>query len=233
MQTIGMLLILLLLYGGPMKHRNAIEQWSNGLRLASDRVSLGISAAAQATSQRPSGSEATPVTSLLKGLAAERAAPELGDRLQLFGQFVGDWEIDSVWFLPDGSTVRGKGEVHFGWILKGMAIQDVWSGHIANPPPGFPKEGFGTTVRFYDPKINGWQCVWVDPVSNILQTLIARKIGDEIVLETKTREGYPEHWIYSKITPQSFEWRSVESHDGEKTWKLTQKISARRVHVGS
>jgi hypothetical protein len=29
----------------------------------------------------------------------------------------------------DGTWVKMKGEVHFGWILGGTAVQDVWMGH--------------------------------------------------------------------------------------------------------
>jgi hypothetical protein len=45
--------------------------------------------------------------------------PELREELMLFGQFVGDWEIDAQHLRPDGSTVREKGELHLGWILNG------------------------------------------------------------------------------------------------------------------
>ncbi len=165
---------------------------------------------------------------VIKGLGADGPDPELKEKLKLFGQFVGDWEIESQWFLPDGTTLHGKGEVHFGWILRGTAIQDVWIGQIEKPPPGWPRIGFGTTVRFYDPRIDAWQIVWVDPVSRIVATFVARGVGEDIVLEGRNKEGYPERWIYSEITPRSFLWRAVESRDNEKTWRLLQKISARR-----
>jgi len=148
----------------------------------------------------------------------------------LFGQFVGDWEITSEWYLPDGSMPKGRGEIHFGWILNGTAIQDVWSGRVENPPPGFPSTGFGTTIRFYDPKVDALRIVWIAPVGSVVQTFVAQQVGDEIVLEGETPDGkYPERWILSQITPQSFHWRSVESHDNGKTWLLTQKILARRI----
>ena len=60
---------------------------------------------------------------MIKGLGADGPDPEFKEKLMLFGQFVGDWEIESEWFLPDGSTPRGKGEIHFEWILNGTAIQ--------------------------------------------------------------------------------------------------------------
>ncbi len=151
----------------------------------------------------------------------------------LFGQFVGDWEIESEWYLPDGSIPKGSGEIHFGWILNGTAIQDVWSGRVDDPPPGFPSTGFGTTIRFYDPKVDALRIIWIAPVSSVVQTFVARPLGDEIVLEGRTVDGkYPERWILSEITSDSFHWRSVESHDDGRTWEVTQKIWARRAGKG-
>ena len=49
-----------------------------------------------------------------------------------------------------------KGEVHFGWILDGTAIQDVWmGGHVGSQEVTL----FGTTIRFYDPKIDAWEAL--------------------------------------------------------------------------
>ena len=167
---------------------------------------------------------------IIEGLVAEGANPELREKLMLFGQFVGDWEITSEWYLPDGSMPKGRGEIHFGWILNGTAIQDVWSGRVENPPPGFPSTGFGTTIRFYDSKVDALRIIWIAPVGSIVQTFVARPVGDEIVLEGRTVDDkYPERWILSEIAPDSFHWRSVESYDDGVTWQVTQKIWARRV----
>lgn len=172
----------------------------------------------------------TPVTApIIEGLMAEAPDAELREKLMLFGQFIGDWEIDAEYFLPDGTRPKGKGEVHLRWILSGTAIQDVWSGQIENPPPGVPRTSFGTTVRFYDPKIDAWHCIWIAPAGGFFQTFVARQVGDEIVLEGKSRQGYPERWVLSEITPRSFRWRSFESHDDQKTWQLTEEMFVRKI----
>jgi hypothetical protein len=184
------------------------------------------------TSQRIDDGRKPNNMQIIKGLGADSPDPELKEKLMLFGQFIGDWEIESQWFLPDGSTPTGKGEIHFGWILSGTAIQDVWSGRVENPPPGFPSTGFGTTIRFYDPKIKALRVVWIAPIGGIIQTFLARAVGDEIILEGMTPDGqYPERWILSEITSRSFRWRSVESRDDEKTWQVTQKIEARKINL--
>ncbi|MGA2680201.1 MAG: hypothetical protein ABSF44_00190 [Candidatus Bathyarchaeia archaeon] len=88
---------------------------------------------------------------------------------------------------------------------------------------------FGTTIRFYDPKIDAWRSTWLSPLKGLVQTFIAKKVNDEIVLELQTTESYPEKWIFSQITPQSFRWRSEETHDNGKTWLLTEEMQIRKV----
>jgi uncharacterized protein len=64
---------------------------------------------------------------VLAGLLASGPSPELAEKLQLFGQFIGDWEADWTGYQPDGIVSQeGTGEIHFAWVLSGLAIQDVW-----------------------------------------------------------------------------------------------------------
>src|SRR5689334_18055484 len=98
---------------------------------------------------------------MIKSLEADGPAPELREKLMLFGQFVGDWEIDAKYFRPDGTTVTENGELHVGWILNGRAIQDVWISHGSDPERSVAA---GTTIRFYDPAMKAWQCVWISPL---------------------------------------------------------------------
>ena len=162
----------------------------------------------------------------IKGLAADGPDRGLKKKLMLFGQFVGDWDIVEARYLQaDGTWVKMKGEVHFGWILGGTAIQDVWMGC---------REGsqkmtlFGTTIRFYDPKIDAWRSTWISPLKGLVQAFIGRKVKDEIILELQTIDGYPEKWIFSQIMTQSFRWRSEETHDDGKTWLLTEEMHIRK-----
>src|SRR5437867_1186935 len=141
---------------------------------------------------------------VIQGLISDGPDPKLREKLSLFGQFIGDWEIEAQWFQPRGTTRKGKGELHFGWILNGQAVQDVWISHKQGR-----KVAAGTTIRFYDPKLDAWHCTWISPSQGIVRTFLTRKVADEIVLEGTTKEGYPERWIFSEIRPNSFRWRAV------------------------
>lgn len=161
------------------------------------------------------------------GLGAERPWPEFKANLDLFGQFVGDWDIvEARYPQPDGTEVKRKGEIHFRWILEGRAVQDVWSTIDEKTGRVVPA---GMTVRFYDPSIDAWQSVWISPRQHVVQPFLARRVKDEIVLEGRTpRSGHPEKWVFSEIRPGSFRWRSEETHDGGKTWILTEEMQVRR-----
>jgi hypothetical protein len=156
----------------------------------------------------------------IKGLSADGPALTLKDKLMLFGQFVGDWDIvEAKYTRPDGTWVKMKGEVHFGWILGGTAIQDVWMGC----QEGSEKTVlFGTTIRFYDQKIDAWRSTWLSPLKGLVQTFIGRKINEKIVLDLQNNSGYPEKWIFSEITPKSFRLHSEETHDKGETWLTTE-----------
>lgn len=171
----------------------------------------------------------------IKGLEASGPSPELAAKLKLFGQFVGDWEFESVGTRPDGSPRRvGKGEWHFGWILEGRAIQDVWIAYAPGAKAGSPSVGQGTAIRFYDPGADAWQVVWINAARARKQFFVAQEIGTEIVLEEQFPKEWPERrrWVLSDITPRSFRWRSVVSRDEGKTWTTEQELLVRRSGQG-
>jgi hypothetical protein len=58
-------------------------------------------------------------------IAASGPFEEYSEKLMLYGQFVGSWDIDATWYAHDGTRRTGRGEWHFNWILGGRGIQDV------------------------------------------------------------------------------------------------------------
>jgi hypothetical protein len=139
----------------------------------------------------------------------------------LFGQFVGDWAIECEAFLQDGTLIEREGEIHWDWIMNGLALQDVWV------KPG-TRLG-GTTLRLFDRELGAWRSVFVHPSAGIINAFIARQAGAEIVLEKMIPIYPPERWIFSNVSSRSFDWRSIESHDQGETWVTTEHYRGRRV----
>jgi hypothetical protein len=57
----------------------------------------------------------------IRGLNSSGPNPALAEKLNVFGQFIGDWECEVVSVEPDGKRVKSQAEWHFGWILDGRA----------------------------------------------------------------------------------------------------------------
>ncbi len=164
----------------------------------------------------------------LPGLGAEGPDPELRERLHLFGQFVGDWDIERWWLGPDGSEHRNRGHVWFRWILDGRAVQDVWSAIEGDPPV---ETSVGTTIRFYDAEQDRWTSLWIAPRYSALERFDVRRAGDEIVLDLRKEAGNLERWVFSDIRPSAFRWRAEESADGGTTWRLVEEMRIRRTEA--
>jgi hypothetical protein len=168
---------------------------------------------------------------MIEALQANGPLLNLAEELQLFGQFVGGWDVQVINYEPDGSSQTIEAEWHFGWILEGRAIQDVWiapkrSLRVAEKDaPG----DYGATIRFYDAKIDAWRSTWIGPVKGKVIPFIAREIDDEIVLEGKLETGTELKWVFSEITKESFRWRSVESADGWTSELKVQEMLCRRI----
>jgi hypothetical protein len=152
----------------------------------------------------------------------------LADKLHLFGQFVGAWDLEWRGQDKDGRDMVVAGELHFGWILGGRAVQDVWRvpKNPADAPAGLG--GFyGTTIRFYDPKIDAWRSTWMNPPGRVSR-FIGRPDEDGIVLECIDTDRAPERWSFRDITPNSFRWVGEASSDGGKTWVQDEEMLATR-----
>jgi hypothetical protein len=181
----------------------------------------------------------------IQGLHALGPDPALAQKLKLFGQFVGDWECEVVSVGADGKRTKGQAEWHFGWILDGVAIQDVWIARDDVSKANAPISEWGTTVRLYDLKSDVWRVVWAGPRRGSLLAFVARQSGAEIVMEVdyvqdlprmNPPDGPPIHrgqWIFDDIKPNSFHWRSVISHDGGKTWQLQSEMFVHRVNFSA
>jgi hypothetical protein len=157
-------------------------------------------------------------------LLAAGPGPADRDTLQLFGQFVGSWDLTVTDVLPDGTTRTTAGEWHFGWLLGGRAVGDVWI-YPARSVSAVAEE-HGLSVRFPDPAVGGWRSTWVGPRRRLVRQFVARQVGTEIVLAGHNDDGDDLQWVFSEITPTSFRWRNQVG--GRTGWRVVQTFQAER-----
>ncbi len=171
---------------------------------------------------------------LIAALHAAGPASDRAGELALYGQFIGDWDADIVTYTANGDKHHGAGEIHFGWILEGRAIQDVWMiprrKDRVPDAPAMPVAGnwYGTTIRIYDPTLQAWRIYWMDPATNSYRQQIGRRQGADIVQEGATDTGALSRWSFTEITPGSFHWKAEGSTDNGATWRLFVEVFARR-----
>jgi hypothetical protein len=156
---------------------------------------------------------------LSEALHVSGPAPEHADKLMLFGQFVGSWSIAWSGVGTDGAPAEATGELHFGWVLGGRAVQDVWIVPGRDQPlaAGHMRSFHGTTVRFYDPFIDAWRSTWIEPINGRVRRFVGRPAGGEIVLTSDDEDPWL-RWRFTEITPRSFCWRGETSDDQGKSW---------------
>jgi hypothetical protein len=63
---------------------------------------------------------------MIRVLGSVNPSPSLGEEAQTFDRLIGSWEADFGFPQPDGSVRHKKGELHFGWVMDGHAVQDLW-----------------------------------------------------------------------------------------------------------
>ena len=167
-------------------------------------------------------------SSMLDLLAAPGPAPDRAEKMQLFGQFVGSWDFDWTGHSEDGSTQTAVGEWHFGWVLEGRAVLDVYIAPAVPRREAAPSAGeYGATMRFYDPSIDAWRVSWNGAQNGTLRTFEARQAGEEIVMDC-TNSKRPMKWIFSEIGRDSFQWRNEEQGEDGGAWRLKETMEVRR-----
>ena len=109
--------------------------------------------------------------SFIDMLHSTAPAADQADRMGLYGWLIGDWEMAATLFLG-GAEHTAQGTIHFGWVLEGTAIQDVWI---------LPGYFGGTTLRVYDPGLDAWHILWSDPLKQYYSRQVGRADGKDIV----------------------------------------------------
>lgn len=198
------------------------SRWIGAALAAGSILSLVVqSAAMPGGERRPS----EPRQEMVSVLAASRPHPSLGDQAQVWDRFVGTWDCDFTFYLDGGSIRHSAGELEFGWILDGRALQDIW---ISYPEDGAKERNIGTSIRFFDDKSKTWRVVFVSPAYGGLLTVQGGIEGNRIVLRGTGDEGALLRWSFNDIQADSFVWRGEKSRDGGKTWRLEEEHHMRR-----
>jgi hypothetical protein len=166
---------------------------------------------------------------LKQNLHADAPAPDRAAQMMLYGQFLGSWDGTLHYIDLGGVRRETTAEVHFGWVLEGRAIQDVW---IAPSRQGC-KEGerllmHGSTFRVYDPQNELWHIIWIDPVKQLRSVMTGRRIGDEIIQEYRAENENRVQWLFTEITPDSFHWVNRDSDDEGKSWNVRGEFFLKR-----
>jgi hypothetical protein len=168
----------------------------------------------------------------MEALASSERSPEIASADDVYGWLIGSWELDVRRYGVDVTSRNLKGEVHFGWVLEGRAIQDVWiMPQRTERSPQMEKtcNMYGATLRVWDASIQAWRVTWINAVTGSRDELIGRWSGKDIVQVGARANGTPIRWMFTQITPNSFRWTGeVLEADGH-TWRLEGEFLVRRI----
>ena len=206
--------------------RDAIRTKAFQIRIASLMFVLGLcTVAVTQTATQPKNSSSSAPQAMINVLASGGPHPSLGEEAQTFDRFVGTWDGEFTSYRKGGAVYYRKGELHFGWVMDGYALQDLWIGY----PTGTQKaRTIGTTLWFFDTKLKQWRVVFINPQSGDVVTMQGGRDGDRIALRGVDTAGLPTRWTFRDITPASFRWQGEKSHDGGQTWTLEEDNQMRK-----
>ena len=165
-------------------------------------------------------------------LSASGRSPEIPEEMDLYGWLIGSWELDVVGYDNEDNVIHTSGEAHFGWVLDGRAMQDVFiNPRVSARAPESPKfaNWFGTTIRIYDPSIQAWRVNWFNPRDGVRAELVGRRDGEDILQEGHFPDGTQIRWRFTDIDENFFRWRGERLEPDGKTWRLQVEFRARRV----
>ena len=165
-------------------------------------------------------------------LASAGRSPEIPESADAYGWLIGSWELEVLHYAGvDVSARQIKGEVHFGWVLEGRAVQDVWIMPRVTDRAGPPERGmnmFGTTLRSWEPSTRAWRIAWTNPVSGHCELQSGNWNGADILQTGERADGTKTRWTLTEITADSFRWRGEALYPNRSDWILEGEFLARR-----
>jgi hypothetical protein len=168
-------------------------------------------------------------------LTAPGRSPEISEPADAYGWLIGSWELEVCHYKAVDVTTRGiKGEAHFGWVLEGRAVQDVWiMPRRSERSADLDKTNnmYGTTLRVWDSSIQAWRITWINPMTGHREEQIGRRSGKDVVQVGARTDGTPTRWTFTEITPDAFHWVGEALEPDGNIWKL--EASSARNGCGS
>jgi hypothetical protein len=165
-------------------------------------------------------------------LSAAGRSPEIPETADCYGWLVGSWALDVRHYWSDVSALGLKAEAHFGWVLEGRAVQDVWiMPRRADRTAVVDKalNMYGTTLRVWDAAIEAWRVTWMNPVAGARVDLVGRWHGKDVVQIGSAPGLPPMRWIFSEITRDSFRWTGESLGPDGTTWRLDGEFRGKRI----
>jgi hypothetical protein len=163
-------------------------------------------------------------------LQASGPNASLGDATVVIGRLIGSWTVDYRDIAKDGKVTHRTGRFSVGWVLDGLAVQDVW---VVDPSGARKEREVYTDLFYYDPKAHAWHDTFVDPEHSSVAKFIGAVEGDKLVLHTPDLGAADSRWTYADIGPNSFVYRDEASNDGGKTWLLRSEYRMTRELPGA
>ncbi len=165
-------------------------------------------------------------------LATSTRSSEIPESDDIYGWLIGSWELEVLHYKAvDVSSLGIKGEVHFGWVLEGRAVQDVWimpRRIQRTAQTNKANNMYGTTLRVWDPSIQAWLITWINPVTGHREEQIGHRIGNDIVQVGARRDATPTRWRFMEITKDSFHWIGESLSPDGQSWRLEGEFRAKR-----
>ena len=126
---------------------------------------------------------------------------------------------------PDATA---HGELHFGWVLGGRAVQDIWI------VPGRASRARGAAAgvpRLDDPLLRRGDrrlALDLDRPGERPRPALHRAAGDGDILLVSDEDEPQLRWRFTEIEVRSFVWRGEISHDRGATWTLDEEMRITR-----
>jgi hypothetical protein len=162
-------------------------------------------------------------------LFSNKLHPSIPMEKDVFGQFIGSWNLDLIITHSNGSKSNFNGEWHFSRILQGRAIQDIWVIPNINKEVEGEFLEYGTTTRTYNPKTGKWKACWMGPIQNQVFIFDIEDTGDTIILSELTITHFEMRWIFFEISENSFQWKSEVKYNGSDKWMINYHMKLNRI----